>query len=439
MLGAIGRSGHARGARPSPPGRSARAAGRVWPRHQPRLLAAGILAAVVAGWGAAASAQAAEPTGATPAAEVGFVTGQYAFALRETTQMVQEAYRDLSATSGRTIARRLWERIGLGSTAATISAVYAATYRSQLLPALAESSIGLAAVTGASPALAARVRALVAFDRRLAGGLRGLTAVTEAEPAFVGRLDALLRDGLPLEGASLTIPVAPDAGAVRPTAAAASRPVREDVSGGYTAQLDPLGPRRPVRVSLVVPTVRCPRGRARPVLQVGVQLSGWTAAAAAVQSLVVVACSGGRATVSSSVALPAGRAIHPGDHVTLTVVPGARRSQVSLDDTTRAVRRSQAAVGIAPDAASVGVEAALAATISVQPGTAPGQTGPGTISAGYLGVPRFSPVVFTACTIGPAPLSAFAPAGDDLTTAAGRQEVATGRLVGGRFAMTFVG
>lgn len=370
------------------------------------------------------------------------LTSQYVGAAEGANDLVQEVFKSLSQSSDRTMPRALWSQLGLSGQLSTYSAIYAAAYRSQFLPALAEIKIGLAQLPSTPVSARARVTSVRAFVDRLAQVLRGLNGLTLSQSSFVSHLNALLAEGFPLLGARISLVVEPDGGSVSPAPVASLSPTGSLSLAGYAVTFPGAGADLPIHATLVAPTVHCPPARSNSALQIGISLGGPISGTATPQVAVTVSCNGGMAVYSSDPALAPGEQIRPGDQLEMTILPGASRSTVTLIDTSRRFRRVMSASGIAVRTAEVGLQPVTSLSVNVSPGKASDEPSIGAVAIGPISsapLPSFIPVIFQSCSIGGKTLASYAPPATYLTNTAGKPEVTAGPLTATRFTLSYEG
>jgi len=370
---------------------------------------------------------------------------QYTGALVGTNSAMRKVSSLLRASSYRSLPHASWVYLDLSGKVATYSAIYAAVYRSQLLPALTEDYIGLSRLAD-EPAAAsglASIEAFASFARRLAQQLRNLTGATASQPTFVSRLNTLLQEGAGLVGMTGTFPLEPPA-SVRegPQVSAAAEGSRGPLFAGYTATFGGVGSALPVVATLDLPALRCPRGNGRSGFQVGLTLGGPTTnGSTAPQVLVTATCTRGQAQYSTTPSLAPREQLRPGDHVTMAVVPGTSRSVERLADSTRHFHLSQVVTGVEVRTAEVGL-AHLAPAVSVSvtpgPGSLPTATSPPGISLGsFPPLPDFSSFSLKGCTVGNRSLESFAPAWEnELVGPQGEVQATAGAFTNGGFSLS---
>ena len=365
---------------------------------------------------------------------------QYVGAAEGANSLAQQAFKSLSQSSDRTLPQTLWNGIGLSGHLATYADIYAAVYRSQMLPALTEIKIELARLKGAPGLDPAKIDDVISFDARLAMALHGLDGETISQPSFVSRLNALFAQGEPLLGARISLVVEPNDGSVSPAPQASSSapPGNVDVAG-YIVSLLGTGAEGPIHATLLAPAVRCTRTTPSPALLAGISLGGPIAGSASPQVMLTVTCSDGHAVYSSDPVLAPGEQIRSGDRLNMTIVAGASRSTVSLNDASRNFEVSAPASGIAVRTVELGVQPLSKLSVSVSPGKTTGMPSVGATTLGPVSdapLPSFAPITFQSCSIAGKPLASFNPGATDLTTASGRTEVTTSPLNATRFSLS---
>jgi hypothetical protein len=370
-----------------------------------------------------------------------FLAGEFGAAVQNSLTELGSVDDALRATGGRGLPRSLWNEIGLSFSQATYSAVEAAPYRSVLLPALVEIDIGLSEIKGLPRATAAQVQEDLAANSALAIQLRAYNGATGSQSSFVSHLGDLMLAAGRLEGirfSGMPVSVAPNSGTIRPSGTASGElTASTQYFGGYQANLRALDP---LRAAMLVPKLRCPPRGPQQSMSTGIDVAGYTTAEVSLGVTVTAGCDDGVASYELSLPHRSAQRVLPGDHLVLTVKPGAVRSVESIVDATKHFALTESGPGVAVVVFQFGVQSGVSVSVGVAPPEGDGGL-PGIGSTTFNGaqaVPAFSGLVFDSCTIGGRALSTYYLLRDDLSSAEGRPEVMPGDLIGGHFSVSRV-